>query len=96
MVRKQRRLPVAGDMLVRIGSRVEPDDIVARASIPGTPLMVDVAGPLGVQARRPGNACWPAASAARWRRATCWPRGARASASGSRVKSPVAGTLTGL
>ncbi|HUS15547.1 MAG TPA: hypothetical protein VM536_11095 [Chloroflexia bacterium] len=49
MVRKQRRLPVAGDILVRLGARVEPDDVVARASMPGTPQTVEIAGPLAVK-----------------------------------------------
>lgn len=49
MVRKTRRLPVAGDIVVRIGARVSADDIVARATMPSTPQQVPVAGPLGVQ-----------------------------------------------
>ena len=51
MVRKQRRLPVAGDILVRVGTRVEPEDVVARAVIPGTPQPLALAAPLGVRPR---------------------------------------------
>lgn len=94
MVRKQRRLPVAGDILVRIGSRVEPDDIVARASIPGTPLTVDVAGPLGVKPKggqrllaRPVGSTFAAGDVLASRR--------QGLARRLTVKSPVAGTLTG-
>ncbi len=49
MIRKTRRLPVAGDVIVRIGARVAADDIVARATMPGAPQQVPVAGPLGVK-----------------------------------------------
>jgi hypothetical protein len=94
MVRKQRRLPVAGDILVRIGSRVEPDDIVARAGIPGTPLTVDVAGPLGVKPKagqrllaRPVGSTFAAGEALASRRQGLTKR--------LSVKSPVGGTLTG-
>jgi hypothetical protein len=94
MVRKQRRLPVAGDILVRIGSRVEPDDVVARASIPGTPLTVDVAGPLGVKPKaaqrllaRPTGSTFEAGEVLASRRQGLTKR--------LTVKSPVAGTLTG-
>jgi hypothetical protein len=51
MVRKTRRLPVAGDVLVRIGARVAADDVVARANIPGSPQTVEVARALGVKAK---------------------------------------------
>src|SRR4051794_28617464 len=43
LVRKERLLPVAGDVLVRTGTRVEPDDIVASALVPQPPVIVDLA-----------------------------------------------------
>ncbi|MGI8586774.1 MAG: hypothetical protein ACR2M0_03685 [Chloroflexia bacterium] len=49
MVRKRRVLPVQGDVLVGSGARLDPDDVVARANILGTPITVDVADALGVR-----------------------------------------------
>lgn len=43
MARIERRLPHPGEVLVRAGQRVEPDDPVARAYVPGTPQIVNVA-----------------------------------------------------
>jgi hypothetical protein len=43
MARIERRLPHPGDVLVRAGQRVEPDDNVARAFLPGTPQVVNLA-----------------------------------------------------
>ena len=48
MVRRERMLPVPGDVLVRIGDRVEPTQVVARANLPGDFRIVPVARPLGV------------------------------------------------
>ncbi len=50
VVRKERVLPIPGDIMVRQGARVEPDDIVARALLPGMPRAVEVASVLGVPA----------------------------------------------
>src|SRR5262245_16525748 len=52
LVRKERRLPVAGEVLVRVGSRVEPDDTVAQALLPDSPITIQLARQLGI---RPGQ-----------------------------------------
>src|SRR5919109_2291724 len=43
MARIERRLPHPGDVLVRAGQRVEPEEAVARAYLPGTPQVVNLA-----------------------------------------------------
>ncbi|HEY3266334.1 MAG TPA: hypothetical protein VGM37_05365 [Armatimonadota bacterium] len=47
-VRKTRRLPRKGDVLVKVGDVVTPDTVVARALLPGNMALVKVAGVLGV------------------------------------------------
>ncbi len=47
-VRKIRRLPIPGDVLVKVGDKVEADTIVARTFVPGAVQVVNVAGPLGI------------------------------------------------
>jgi hypothetical protein len=49
-VSRERMLPVPGDVLVQIGDRVEPTQVVARANLPGDFRIVPVARPLGVPA----------------------------------------------
>jgi hypothetical protein len=48
IVRKQRRLPLAGDVLVKKGDKVKAADIVARAYLPGNVETVNVANRLGM------------------------------------------------
>ena len=48
MIRRERMLPVPGDVLVRIGDRVEPTQVVARANLSGDFRIVPVARALGV------------------------------------------------
>lgn len=43
MARIERRLPQPGEVLVRAGQRVEPEEVVARAFLPGTPQIVNLA-----------------------------------------------------
>jgi hypothetical protein len=43
MARIERRLPHPGEVLVRAGQRVEPEATVARAYLPGTPQIVNLA-----------------------------------------------------
>lgn len=43
MARIERRLPQPGEVLVRAGQRVEPDEVVARAFLPGPPQIVNLA-----------------------------------------------------
>jgi hypothetical protein len=47
-VRKHRRLPIAGTVLVRPGEKVHAEDVVARAELPGDVAAVNVANALGV------------------------------------------------
>lgn len=49
-VRKMRRLPRKGEVLVQVGDPVHPDTVVARAMLPGNMAIVKVAGQLGVDA----------------------------------------------
>jgi len=49
VIRKTRRLPLLGEVLVEQGKAVSPDVIVARTNIPGNPQTVNVANILGVE-----------------------------------------------
>lgn len=51
-VRRERMLPVAGEILVHMGERVEPIQVVARANLPGEFHILPVARLLGVPATR--------------------------------------------
>lgn len=48
---RRRLLPSPGDVLVQVGDRVQADDVVARAMVPGRLLAIDLAQALGVSAR---------------------------------------------
>ncbi len=48
-IRKTRRLPLKGKVLVSVGERVSPDAVVARAELPGPMQTVKVAAALGVE-----------------------------------------------
>jgi hypothetical protein len=52
VVLKDRRLPLKGSVLVKVGDRVKADDIVARTELPGKIYPVNVANQLGVGAGR--------------------------------------------
>ena len=54
-VRKERRLPIAGAVLVLQGARVKAEDIVARAELPGTVATVNVMNLLGIAANETPN-----------------------------------------
>jgi len=47
---KERRLPIAGEVLVRKGARVKAEDVVAKAELPGTVATVNVVNLLGIAA----------------------------------------------
>ena len=47
-IRKDRRLPIAGDVLVETGARVRAEDVVARAKLPGDVATVNVVNLLGI------------------------------------------------
>ena len=49
-IRKTRRLPLKGDVLVSAGSLVAPETVVARAALPGPLQTIRVASQLGVDA----------------------------------------------
>ncbi len=52
IVRRERRLPLKGEVLAAPGDAVAPDTVVARASIPGSVLAVGLAGKLGLEPAR--------------------------------------------
>ncbi len=47
-VRKERRLPIAGDVIVELGARVRAEDVVARAELPGEVETVNVVNKLAI------------------------------------------------
>jgi hypothetical protein len=47
-VRRTRLLPLAGELLVKVGDRVQPDSVVARALLPGNAVTSALARQLGV------------------------------------------------
>jgi hypothetical protein len=49
---RRRFLPVPGEVLVHVGDRVAPEDIVAQAPVEGELYTIDLAEALGVSARR--------------------------------------------
>jgi hypothetical protein len=49
IVRKTRRLPLAGEVLVELGAKVRAADVVARTLLPGKVSLVNLATALGVQ-----------------------------------------------
>jgi len=62
-IRKERRLPLKGEVLVQVGQRVAADETVARAQLPGKIRTIKVSEVLGVEAsevptlvaKRPGD-----------------------------------------
>lgn len=51
IVHKVRRLPLKGEVLVRVGDSVEPTTVVARTELPGVLQAIKVADKLGVEAK---------------------------------------------
>lgn len=47
-IRRTRRLPIPGEVLVRLGQPVQADTVIARAEIPGVPIPVRVAARLSI------------------------------------------------
>ncbi len=92
LLRRERRLPVPGDVLVRAGQRVEPSDIVAQSTITPDPLQIDIAAELGLS---------PSATSKRLRATVGQPieQGgvlAQRGGIGSRVaRAPIAGIFSG-
>ncbi|HWR84114.1 MAG TPA: hypothetical protein VN285_12505 [Candidatus Deferrimicrobium sp.] len=48
LIRKSRILPLKGDVVVKVGDRVNPDTVVARTELPGNVVPVNVANKLGI------------------------------------------------
>jgi hypothetical protein len=48
VLRRERKLPLAGTVLVQVGQTVEAESIVARTELPGNVQTVNVANILGV------------------------------------------------
>lgn len=92
LVRRERRLPVPGEILVRAGQRVEAADPIAQSTITPDPIQINIADELGIS---------PSAAAKRLRVTGGQPieQGAvlaQKGGMGSRVaRSPVTGTFTG-
>lgn len=92
-VRKERRLPIAGQVLVRAGTRVRAEDIVARAELPGDVATVNVVNLLGItpaeieqyMLKRPGDTVERDEVIAETRPWIKWLK--------TVVRSPVAGTI---
>ncbi len=73
IVRKERRLPLAGEILVSVGDPVEAGTAVARALLPGDLVTVRAADELGLEpSELPDALGVPRARG--WRRATSSPR----------------------
>lgn len=49
VVRRTRRLPIKGEVLVKVGDAVEPNQVVARALLPGALQTIKLADKLGVE-----------------------------------------------
>jgi hypothetical protein len=48
LIKKRRILPLKGDVLVKVGDTMKPDDVVARTMLPGNVVPINVANKLGV------------------------------------------------
>jgi len=48
LVKKSRILPLKGEVIVKVGDRVQPDDVVARTHLPGNVVPLNVSNKLGV------------------------------------------------
>ena len=52
IVRRERRLPLKGEVLAAMGDAVAPDTVVARANLPGNVVAMGLSGKLGVDPGR--------------------------------------------
>jgi hypothetical protein len=48
IVKKSRILPLKGEVIVKVGDRVQPDDVVAHTHLPGNVVPINVANILGI------------------------------------------------
>ncbi len=51
VVRRTRRLPIKGEVLVKVGDHVKADQVVARALLPGLLQTIKLAEKLGIEAK---------------------------------------------
>lgn len=51
VVRRSRRLPIKGEVMVRVGDKVKPDSVVARALLPGALQTIKLSEKLGIEPR---------------------------------------------
>jgi len=64
VLRRERRLPLKGEVVVEVGARVEPDTVVARTELPGNVQTVNLAAKLAIDpAKVPGALTHPLGSA---------------------------------
>ena len=76
IVRRERRLPLRGQVLVRVGEAVGPQDVVARTELPGNVQAVNLASRLGVEpAQAPRTLTRPLGSDVRRARRSAAARG---------------------
>ncbi len=54
-IRKERRLPLEGEVLVRVGDKVRGEDVVANADLPGNVQLVNISNLLSVPASDVGD-----------------------------------------
>lgn len=47
-IRNERRLPIEGEVIVQVGDRIEAEDVVAKASLPGNVQLVNIANLLSI------------------------------------------------
>ena len=47
-IRNERRLPIEGEVTVQMGDRIEAEDVVAKASLPGNVQLVNIANSLSI------------------------------------------------
>ncbi|MGA7731306.1 MAG: hypothetical protein WCD37_08540 [Chloroflexia bacterium] len=91
LLRRERRLPVPGEVLVRAGARVEPGDVVAQSTLASEPVSVDIATDLDLSPQATARRLLVSAG-------TQVERGgllAQRAGTGSRTsRAPVAGTFT--
>jgi hypothetical protein len=57
LITKKRILPLKGEVVVKVGDKVEPDTVVARTHLPGNVEPVNVANILGLHAQKEGRGC---------------------------------------
>ncbi len=48
LVKKSRILPLKGDVIVKVGDKMKPDDVVARTLLPGNVVPLNVANKIGI------------------------------------------------